>query len=190
MATNPVDPVPVHIGPWTEKDLLALPRDGQRHELVEGSLVVSPPPAGRHQGAASRLLRRLADQAPPSFEVVEALGVRMPGGSVLVPDLLVVEAEPLWTNHSGILDAAAVQLVVEIVSPGSVTMDRLAKPVLYARAGIPAFWQVELEKGPAVSAYRLGEGSYALEGSARSGELLTVARPFSVTLDPADLRPR
>ena len=188
MATHSVDPVPAHTGPWTEKDLLALPRDGQRHELVEGSLIVSPPPAGRHQGAASRLLRRLAAEAPPSFEVVEALGVRMPGGSMLVPDLLVVDAEPLWTNQSGILDASAVHLVVEIVSPGSVTMDRLAKPVLYAKAGIPAFWQVELERGPTVSAYRLGEGSHALEGSAHSGELLTVAWPFSMTLDPADLQ--
>jgi Uma2 family endonuclease len=188
MATDSVDPVPVHIGPWTEKDLLALPSDGQRHELVEGSLIVSPPPAGRHQGAASRLLRRLADQAPPSFEVVEALGIHMPGGSVLVPDLLVVEAEPLWTNQSGILDASAVQLVVEIVSPGSITMDRLAKPNLYAKAGIPAFWLVEIEMGPSISTYLLGKGSYALEGSARSGELLAVTRPFSMTLDPADLR--
>ena len=68
----------------------------------------------------------------------------MPGGSVLVPDLLAVDAEPLWTNQSGILDATAVHLVVEIVSPGSVTMDRLAKPALYANAGISAFWRVEL----------------------------------------------
>src|SRR5207237_9194726 len=47
MATSPADPIPVHTGPWTEADLLVLPDDGQRHELVEGSLVVSPPPAGR-----------------------------------------------------------------------------------------------------------------------------------------------
>jgi Uma2 family endonuclease len=187
MATNPVEPVPVHIGPWTEKDLLALPDDGQRHELVEGSLIVSPPPAGRHQGVASRLLRRLADQSPPAFEVVEALGVRMPGGSVLVPDLLVVDADALWNNHSGIVEAGIVHLVVEIVSPGSVTMDRFVKPVIYAKAGIQAFWRVELEKGPAVSIYRLGEGTYALEGSAGSGELLKVAGPFSITLDPSDL---
>jgi Uma2 family endonuclease len=188
MATNPVDSVPVHVGPWTETDLLALPEDGQRHELVEGSLIVSPPPAGRHHGVASRLLRRLADQAPPAFEVVEALGVRMPGGSVLVPDLLAVDAEPLWTNQSGILDATAVHLVVEIVSPGSVTMDRLAKPVLYANAGIPAFWRVELGKDPVLHAYRLRDGTYSLEGSARSGELLTIAKPFSVILDPSDFR--
>src|SRR5438309_11977506 len=79
MATSPADPIPVHTGPWTEADLLVLSDDGQRHELVEGSLVVSPPPAGRHQGVASRLLRRLADQAPPTLEVVETLGVRIFG---------------------------------------------------------------------------------------------------------------
>jgi Uma2 family endonuclease len=112
----------------------------------------------------------------------------MPGGSVLVPDLLAVDAEPLWTNQSGILDATAVHLVVEIVSPGSVTMDRLAKPVLYANAGIPAFWRVELGKDPVLHAYRLRDGTYSLEGSARSGELLTIAKPFSVILDPSDFR--
>jgi len=187
MATSPADPIPVHTGPWTEADLLVLPDDGQRHELVEGSLVVSPPPAGRHQGVASRLLRRLADQAPPNLEVVETLGVRISGGSVLVPDLLVATRDALWSNESGILDPVAVLLVIEIVSPGSVTMDRRTKPALYAQAEIPSFWRVELEADLSVVTYRLDMGSYAAEESAGRGDTLKVSTPFPISLDPADL---
>jgi Uma2 family endonuclease len=182
-------PAPAHFGPWTERDLLALPQDGQRHELVEGSLLVSPPPAGRHQWGAQRLVRLLNDVAPRYLGAVEALGVRVPGGTVLVPDVLVAEKTAIWTSP-GMLDAGMVRLVIEIVSPGSVTMDRLTKPALYAQARIPAFWRVELgEDGPSIMAFRLRGGAYVGDGSARRGELLVVTNPFPVTVDPAGLEP-
>ena len=125
-------PASVHVGPWTERDLLAFPDDGQRHEVVEGSLLTSPPPAGPHQVFSLRLARLLEDCAPAELQTVEGLGVRVPGGSVLLPDLLVAKREAVLNDRSGILDAEAVRLVVEIVSPGSATMDRLTKPVLSA----------------------------------------------------------
>ena len=34
---------------WTRQEVLALPDDGMRHELVDGELLVSPAPRGRHQ---------------------------------------------------------------------------------------------------------------------------------------------
>ncbi len=74
----------------------------------------------------------LEDCAPAELQTVEGLGVRVPGGSVLLPDLLVAKREAVLNDRSGILDAEAVRLVVEIVSPGSATMDRLTKPVLSA----------------------------------------------------------
>jgi Uma2 family endonuclease len=63
-------------------------------------------------------------------------------------------------DQSGILDASAVLLVAEIVSPRSRAIDRLTKPPLYAQAGIPSLWRVELEEGPSVFAYRLEDGHY------------------------------
>jgi Uma2 family endonuclease len=181
-------PAAAHVGPWTERDLLGLPDDGQRHELLEGRLLVSPPPAGRHQGVADRLHRLLANAAPTQLQTVEALGVRIPGGSLLVPDVMVADAEAVWADDSGVLDPDHVRLVVEIVSPGSVTMDRLTKPALYARAGIPALWRVELgDRGPAVVTSRLASGAYVEEGTARPGRPLAATWPFPVRLDPAEL---
>ena len=38
-----------HAGPWTEADIVALLEDGQRYELMEGALLVNPPPGRLHQ---------------------------------------------------------------------------------------------------------------------------------------------
>lgn len=64
------------------------------------------------------------------------MGVRLPDDPVFIPDILLAEREPVLANHSGILDAADVHLVVEIVSPGSRTDRSDTKPVLYACADI------------------------------------------------------
>ncbi|MEO7194502.1 MAG: hypothetical protein ABIZ05_06715 [Pseudonocardiaceae bacterium] len=37
-----------HVGPWTERDYLALSADGRRIELLDGSLLVSPSAGYRH----------------------------------------------------------------------------------------------------------------------------------------------
>lgn len=108
---------------------------------------------------------------------------------MFIPDVLVVARDAGLANRSGILDADDVALVVEIVSPGSRTTDRLTKPVLYARAGIASFWRVELDEGPAIFAYRLEQERYVEAGSARPGERLVVTEPFPCSFDPGDLRP-
>lgn len=167
-----------HVGPWTEYDLLALPDDGQRHELVEGRLLVSPPPSGPHQVLALRLARLLDDAAPPGLQTVQGLGVRVPGGSVLVPDIVVAEREAVLRDNSGILDPSAVRLVVEIVSPGSATVDRLTKPALYARARIAHLWRVEPEERSVV-VLQLGEGGqYAVRGGGQAGRPAAPRHPL------------
>ena len=40
-----------HVGPWTIDEVVAMPEDGMRHELVEGRMVVSPVPPPPHQNA-------------------------------------------------------------------------------------------------------------------------------------------
>ena len=177
-----------HFGPWTEADLLALPDDAQRYELLEGSLVVKPPPTVGHQRVAKRLTR-LLDGAAPGFEAVEAVGVRVADGTLFVPDVVVAGTDALEAAGSGVLDAAAALLVVEVVSPSSRTQDRITKPALYAVAGIPAYWRVEQEDGPVVHVFRLVGSSYSEVGSAGPGGRLELTEPFPISFDPAQLRP-
>src|ERR1044072_8348809 len=46
-------------------------------------------------------------------------------------------------------------LAVEIVSPTSQSMDRITKPALYARAGIPYYWRIETDGGITVHAHKI-----------------------------------
>ncbi|MHB8296747.1 MAG: Uma2 family endonuclease [Acidimicrobiales bacterium] len=181
--------VPVHGGAWSEEDLAALPEDGGRYELLEGSVIVNPPPSVGHQLVSFEVASLLKRACPRGLLVVEAVGVRLPDNTMFVPDVLVVADQPGIADHSHILEAAAVRLVVEIVSPGSKTKDRLTKPVLYARAGIASYWRVETEGGLAVFAYRLEHGSYAEIASARGQEVLAAGEPFLISLRPSSLRP-
>jgi Uma2 family endonuclease len=181
--------VDTHVGPWSEEDLVGLPESMQRCELLEGILLVNPPPSVPHQLFSWALTGVLRGAQTPALLVVEAVGVRLPDNTVFIPDVLVATRKVALANRSGILDAADVALVVEIVSPGSRTTDRLTKPALYARAGIASFWRVELDGGPAIFAYRLEGERYVEAGSARPGERLLVTEPFACSLDPGDLQP-
>jgi len=104
-----------HPEPWTVEALYALPEDGMRHELLDGTLLVTPPPSVKHQLVAYRLRQLLADAAPPDVEVLEAVGVAVPSG-LLVPDMVVaraaaVHAEPRHLNGADVLAVVEIPLV-------------------------------------------------------------------------------
>lgn len=47
--------------------------------------------------------------------------------------------------HDNGYDPGGVLLVAEVVSPSSVTLDRITKPAVYAERGIPFYWRIEAE---------------------------------------------
>lgn len=123
---------------WTVDDLAHLPDEGQRYEIIDGSLLVSPPPALGHQVIARRLVAALNRDMSPEWEAVEAVGVVLrskPSVRMLEPDVVVASSEALSSGGTT-LTAADVLLAVEIVSPASVTTDRVTKPTLLAEAGV------------------------------------------------------
>lgn len=182
-----------HHGPWTVADILALPHDEKRYELVDGALIVNPPPSPYHQAASGELFVLLRAACGPAFRALEAVGVRL-GEQLLIPDLVVVRSSAA-SLHAPVLDPADVVLVVEIVSPGSRIRDRNEKPVIFAESGIPHFWRVETShyqgrtaELPAVLIHDLGDdGTYALARTLGAGDVATVTEPFEITFDPAEL---
>ena len=141
-------------GHWRFDQLGELPHDGRRYEVVDGLLVVSPPPAFWHQVVSAALVRELTAQAPPSWRVLFELGLPL-GTDGRVPDISVVSARAPAGAGAPLPGPEHVGLVVEVVSPSSRKTDRFAKPGEYAEAGIPLFWRVETEPQPVVTAYRL-----------------------------------
>jgi Uma2 family endonuclease len=77
-------------------------------------------------------------------------------------------------------------LVVEVRSPSTALIDLNRKKAAYEKFGVPSYWVVNPEPArPELTVFELGDSGYALE--ATSTQPLTVARPFTVTVTPADL---
>lgn len=128
--------------PFTVDLLFELPDTGLRYEVLEGALVVTPAPEPRHNRAADRLTSRFYSLLSPDIEAITSVAVRMPNGDGPIPDVIVTSADP--EEHPRGIPAELVHTVVEVVSPSNATDDRVKKTAMYAAAGIPCYWRVEL----------------------------------------------
>lgn len=114
-----------------------------RVELLDGLVVAMPPPSPRHDTAVERvqyaLLRGLGLDVSTRVQCSFAAG----NDSVPQPDVMVLPGKPGEHDHR--LPTRA-HLVVE-VALSSLPQDRLTKPAIYARAGVPCYWIVNLRDG-------------------------------------------
>jgi Uma2 family endonuclease len=163
--------------------------DGVHYQILDGSLLVSPPPTPLHQLASLRLLDQIREHMTGGLVALAPAGVDV-AVNYLEPDIAVVRGAAVLANPNR-LDASDVRLVVEIVSPSNAGLDRREKPIRYAEVGIPHFWRVELEgdRAPYVVRYGLdGSGcAYTELGAVHAGEEQAVDIGFPVTLRPAEL---
>ncbi|MGH3735109.1 MAG: Uma2 family endonuclease [Micromonosporaceae bacterium] len=164
---------------WTAEDLHHLP-DDYRHEIVDGVLHMSPSPRRGHQQLSVALLVALQPFLPEGWSATVALDV------VLTEDARNVRQPDIVVYRDGDPDQMVrfdeVALVVEVVSPGSRTEDRVTKPVVYAEAGIPAYWRVEQKPALSVVEYQLTELGKYYEHSARAG-VSSVDKPWPIEID-------
>ena len=131
-------------GAWTYDDLLALPDDGRRWEIIEGVLYEMSGASWIHQMLVAGLLRfwfGIADSVGATV-VGSPVDVFFPGASPVQPDiLLLLPSNPATVSKRGL--EGAPDLVVEILSPSTRGHDALTKRALYARAGVREYWLVD-----------------------------------------------
>ena len=125
---------------YTIADLHALPDDGRRWELIDGSLILSPSATLNHNNIARWIAQILEDSCPDDGLVVGTdQSATIDNHNEPRPDVVIAPAR-FWEQSP--FPIAGTRLVVEGISPTSVLRDTETKRALYARAGVPAYWIV------------------------------------------------
>ena len=173
---------PTEDRPLTVEDLSRLPDDGNRYELVDGVLEVTPAPFVNHERVVSRLLYLLQSHCPNGLEVLGPVGVNLAPDLHRIPDLVVIREETCEPDY---LTRPPV-LAVEVASRSTRKRDRTRKFGEYEAFGIETHWIVEPEfDRPSLTAYELRSGCYEQVGLAAGDEAFRAERPFPVTIVPA-----
>src|SRR5258708_10008837 len=146
--------------PLTVEDLDLLPDDGNRYELDDGVLVVSPAPALNHQFVLHRLSVLLEQAHSAEFLVLPGPGVEMTSYQYRISDLVVVRVDSVGFEDKSITKPPV--LAIEIASPSTALYDRNRKKDVYAGFGIASYWIVTPSlDNPARTAYELRRGKYS-----------------------------
>lgn len=130
---------------WTLEMVRALPDDGNRYEVLDGTLLVSPAPSRRHQRAVAELLQIIAPYTKHNGigeTLASPADIELSPTRLVQPDLFVVPAElktELWKDVTRLL------LVIEVLSPSTARWDRIDKRGAYQDKFIPDYWVVDLD---------------------------------------------
>ncbi|MEV4480656.1 Uma2 family endonuclease [Micromonospora coxensis] len=175
-----------HPMPWSEPEYLALGTTACRIELVDGGLLIGPPPALRHQA----LTGGLADALTPGCDaagllLLPVVNLRLGPARIVNPDLVVTGPIDL---DGPCVPAAAVRLVAEVDAPHTAVIDSVLKRHLYATAGIEWYLLVEQETGT-LRLFRRRGRNYAEQATVKRGEALELTEPVRATIRPEDLVP-
>ncbi|POM24750.1 hypothetical protein BTM25_33850 [Actinomadura rubteroloni] len=184
-------------------DILHLPDEGPRVEIIGGEIVVSPAAALRHNfivGRIAETLRRAKDHRD-EFPWTTDQNTGLTIGEALeeyIPDLVVLDEEVLDTaNETGenILTPDQIELVVEVTSQRNAKNDRprpsgsrtKSKWVSYARAGIPYY--LLIDRDPKIARTILysvpdgGVGAYLHSEEWEFGKTIHLPEPFDIDID-------
>lgn len=164
-------------------DLQAMPDDGNRYEIIDGALIVSPSPVTRHQVVIAELNQILRVASPSKLRVLFApYDVKLAVDTVVQPDLLVAAR----TSFGEKFLPGPPLLAVEVLSPSTRRIDLTLKRSRFEDAGVRSYWVVD-PAVPSIIAWELVEGAYVEAGRAEGDEVLVLDLPFGVRIVPRDL---
>ncbi len=151
---------------WTYEDYLRLDDEVPR-EIIGGKLLMSPAPELYHQRWVGKLflaIQRHVEAGKLGEVFLAPVDVVLDERNVVQPDLVFVA-----TTNSRILERRGIMgapdLVVEIISAGSLRRDRYDKRELYARFGVKEYWLADLANR-SIEVLTLKAGVYQLASCA------------------------
>jgi len=153
-------------------------------EIVDGMVVVVPSASILHNRLSRIITNALDAVGGSAWNADYDFDVRLQDVPLTNrrPDVVVYRAEAI-----SIVPARPenVLLVVEIVSPGSESTDRIFKPQQYARAGVAHYWRVEQPSTgvPVVYAYVLDPAAATYNEAGLHVGIVDATTPFAVKID-------
>jgi Uma2 family endonuclease len=144
---------------WTEEEFYAA-RDaappGERWELVDGEVLVTPGPHWMHQRVIAQMFALIhpyvrAQGFGEAF--LSPVDVKLEPGLVMQPDLLVVPKGELRKRSDFIQHLV---LAAEVLSPSSARYDRVTKRPAYQRNRVSEYWIVD-EQSRTIERWRPGD---------------------------------
>ncbi|MEV6226721.1 Uma2 family endonuclease [Saccharopolyspora shandongensis] len=155
-------------------------------EIVDGAIIVTPTLRRLHQRITRYLANELETSASPALSVVTGVDLRLRDVPLLNrrPDVVVYDSA---LPDDAILRPQHCLLVVEVMSPGSVTADQTHKPAEYAAAGIEHFWRFESapedERQLTAFRYRLDPTTRTYAPAGADTGKLAVSDPVELRID-------
>lgn len=155
--------------------------EDEKVQLVGGVLVAMTPQGSRHAFAIQELTRLLVRAVGDDLRVRTQLPLVLGDDSEPEPDLAVVSVSSAASSSR---HPETALLVIEVAGE-SLPFDRGTKAALYARAGIPEYWIVNLAE-QSVEVHRdpnPSSGSYGSVSRCRRGEALAAQSVPAVVID-------
>jgi len=150
----------------------------QRVELLDGVLVAMSPKNAPHEEALHFLTEcGFTTIDLRTHQIRNQSSLSLGEGWEPEPDLAIVRRDVEWPYHPG-----TAELVCEVAAT-SLRIDRTTKLALYARAGIPEYWVVDVNARVVEVHTEPQKGSYATTIRLGSGTLAAQRVPFNVPLD-------
>jgi Uma2 family endonuclease len=128
---------------FTYEDYLNLPDDGKRYQVIEGELFMVPAPIPYHQDILGKLFVLLND-----FVKRHKLGriyvapcdvILSEGEDIVQPDIFFISKEREHIIEEKNIRGAP-DLIVEVLSPSTMKLDRTLKMRRYAEFGVREYW--------------------------------------------------
>ena len=135
----------IRVPELTIDDLDRMPDDGNRYELLDGMLLMTPAPSMGHQLFATALAVRLTADLDRSRACIVGPGAIQRGKRTqLQPDLLVFPARFASTKEWALVGEH--WLAVEVLSRSSRVYDREFKRDAYFALGVKEVWLVDIAR--------------------------------------------
>jgi Uma2 family endonuclease len=166
--------------------------EGFRAELVEGEIVVTPPPDGDHEDYIGLIVNQVIRRSRTDMQFSGNKGLKLRSGGGCPKDHLVPDGTfaPMDCACTGGADpwmpCDGVAMVMEVTS-AKPQADREAKRRCCVRAGIPLYLLVDRETAQVTVFSEPKDDDYREHCARPFGKPIALPEPFAFDLDTADL---